>query len=262
MTTTADTTEIGAALEARDKKAKPEVAVRDLIDRMRPELVKSLQDEGAAERLARHYYTAIRLNPKLLACTSESLLGGLLLSAQLDLDPGPLGHVYLVPYKDECVWMLGYTGIIELARRTGRVAGLSSEIVWDCDEYVPPWRDEKGLHYLHKPGPVDKRKDRRGVLVAWKELPGRFAMGLDVPLSRIDRARAASQTASKGVGPWKSDEDAMWRKTGIRAARPFLPLTVEMARAVTVDGARVIGVDVEDDTAVPALDAPEANDDA
>lgn len=259
MTTTVDTSEIGSALESR-AAPKPEVAIRDLIDRMRPELVKSLHDEGAAERLARHYYTAIRLNPKLLACSSESLLGGLLLSAQLDLDPGPLGHVYLVPYKDECTWILGYTGIIELARRTGRVAGLSSEIVWDADEYVPPWRDEKGLHYLHRPGPQEKRKTRLGVLVAWKEMPGRIAMALDVPLSRIERARKASQAAAKGSGPWTTDEDAMWRKTGIRAARPFLPLTVEMARAVTMDGARVIGVDVEGDEAQPALEAPEGSD--
>lgn len=66
-----------------------------------------------------------------------------------------------------------------------------------------------------------------------------------------DCARAYDRTPARRAR--KAERDRLRH----RAARPFLPLTVEMARAVTVDGARVIGVDVEDDTAVPALDAPD-----
>lgn len=241
----------------------PEKAtIRQLVERMKPDLVKSLQDEGAAERLMRHYLTAIRLNPQLHECTAESLLAALLLSAQVGLDPGPLGYVYLVPFKTECTWILGYTGILELARRSGRVAGLTSEIVWDCDDYTPPWRDERGLHYLHRPGPLEKRKERLGVLVAWQELAGsrKVAQALDVPLSRIERAQKASRAYAKGSGPWLTDEDAMWRKTGVRAARPFLSLTAEAAYAVAADYSRAIDVEATEEGAQPVLEAPDASD--
>jgi phage RecT family recombinase len=155
---------------------------RETVERMRPELVKSLRDDAAVDILTRHYMTAIRLNPQLMECSQDSLLAALLLSAQVRMEPGPLGHVYLVPYKRECVWMLGYTGILELARRSERVGALAARVVWDCDEYVRPWVDEKGEHFALRPGPEDERGDRVGVLVTWKERAGSswVARALDV----------------------------------------------------------------------------------
>lgn len=252
--------ELSTALESR--KAPPEQkGIRDLIDRMKPELEKSLGTPDAAARLARHYLTAIRLNPKLYECSAESLLAALLLSAQVGLDPGPLGHVYLVPYGSECSWILGYTGMVELARRSGRVAGLVSELVWNCDEYRSPWRDEKGLHYRHVPGPLDERTERVAVLVTWREMPGRVPMAVECPPSRIDRARKASRAAAKSTGPWVTDEDAMWRKTGIRFARPFLPLGVDAAQAFAADYARAVAVEVDADGAAQAQLVPAEDDD-
>lgn len=238
--TWASTTEARQALE---KAAEPvdRKSIRDLIERMEPELAKSLGTPDAAQRLARHYLTAIRLTPALLDCSTESLLAALLLSAQVGLDPGPLGHVYLIPYGRECSWILGYTGIIELARRSQAAADLVSEIVWDCDVYERPWRNASGVHYEHRPGDITERKERLGVLVSWREHSGGkwFPRAMDVPLSRIERARKASKAKS---GPWFTDEDAMWRKTGIRAARPFLPLSPQAGQAFTYDGAVVAGM--------------------
>src|SRR5437667_5782821 len=108
-------------------------SVRDLIEGMKPEIEKSLRSSDAAEMLMRHYYTAIRFNPLLLQCTADSMAAALLLSAQVGLEPGPLGHVYLVPYRNnklgahEVVWMLGYTGIIQLGRNGGAI-GLRSTV--------------------------------------------------------------------------------------------------------------------------------------
>lgn len=248
---TTPTTEARQALE-RAAEPKPQRNVRDLIERMEPELVKSLQNPQAAQALMRHYLTAIRLTPKLLECTDESLLAALLLSAQVGLEPGPLGHVYLIPFGRECQWLLGYTGIIELTRRSDACADLVSEIVWDCDVYERPWRNASGVHYEHRPGDVEARQERIGVLVTWRELSGGkwFPRALDVPLSRVERAMAASR--AKG-GPWVTDTDAMWRKTGVRAARPFLPLSPVAARAFATDGAVVAGVDVVADSAEPLI---------
>jgi hypothetical protein len=137
---------------------------RETVERMRPELVKSLRDDAAVDILTRHYLTAIRLNPQLMECSQDSLLAALLLSAQVRMEPGPLGHVYLVPYKRECVWMLGYTGILELARRSERVGALAARVVWDNDEYVRPWVDEKGEHFALRPGSRGRWTCRRRAL--------------------------------------------------------------------------------------------------
>jgi recombination protein RecT len=242
------------AREALERASEPQgrTKIRDLIDRMEPELVRSLQDPGAAQRLARHYLTAIRLTPALLECTTESLLAALLLSAQVGLEPGPLGHVYLVPFGAECTWILGYTGIVELARRSGSVADLSAEVVWDNDVYERPWRNQTGVRYEHRPGDPEGRQERVGVLVTWRELSGGkwFPRAVDVDPGRVQRAQKASRAKS---GPWLTDPDAMWRKTGVRAVRPWLPLSPQAGYALAVDGATVTNLEVIEESAEPVL---------
>jgi recombination protein RecT len=244
---------------ALDTVSEPQEAasVRELIARMKPEIEKSLQSPQAAETLLRHYYTAIRFNPLLLQCTADSMAAALLLSAQVGLEPGPLGHVYLVPYRNaklnahEVVWMLGYTGIIQLGRNGGAV-GLRSTVVWDCDDYEPPWENEKGLHWHLKPGPPEEREERVGVLVVWREERERQA--LHCPPSRIDTALKAS--AMKDAS--RRGEDWYWRKTGVRFARPWLPLTPQFALAARSDDAVVHYLEPDEGgSAQPVLDPPE-----
>jgi len=147
--------------------------------------------------------------------------------------------------------MLGYTGMIELGRRGG-AAGLRSTVVWEGDEYEPPWENEKGLHWRLKPAPPDERGDERvGVLVVWKEQTERVAH--HCPPSRIDTALKASPM--KDVS--RRNEDWYWRKTGVRFVRPWLPLSPDFARAASVDESVVHGIEVDQlGAAQPAIDAP------
>lgn len=238
------TESLSGALERRSRpKAQDDFDA--LLDRMKPALVKSLRRDDAAEILMRHYLTAYRLNPKLVACSNESKLAALLLSAQVRLEPGPLGHVYLVPHKSEVVWLLGYTGIIELGRRSERLGALRARIVWDCDEYEYGEKDGEE-RYVLVPGPEDKRRERRLVLVTWQEKAGGkwFRRAVEVQPSRIARAKAASPALRAQSGPWLTDEDAMWLKTGVRAVRPWLPLTPEAGYAIASDDSTAVGVQV------------------
>jgi recombination protein RecT len=247
------TTALEQAEQPKDTRS-----VLDLINTLRPEVERSLQSEAGADILVRHYYSAIRYNPLLRQCTADSLVAALLLSAQVRLEPGPLGHVYLVPFKNgktgahEVVWMLGYTGIIELGRRGGAV-GLRASVVWDADEFEPPWENERGLHWKLIPGPADARTSRVGALVIWKDGGERTA--LFMPPERIDAAIAASRN------PRKEDlrlEDWYWRKTAVRFARPWLPISgPEFGRAAHADGGRVYAVEVEQGEAQAAIDAPD-----
>lgn len=253
MTETADTGAVKRELEQHDE---PQEArdVRSLLESLKPELVKSLGRDDVVTMLVRHYYTAIRFQPALLECSADSLAGALLLSAQLRLEPGPLGHVYLVPFKGQCQWILGYTGIVELARRSGIVGALEAILVWDNDHYSYR-RDERGAHFTLEPGDVEKRKDRRLVVVTWKERAGNTWMPRvhqTLP-ARIERAQKASAAFKVKTGPWLTDTDKMWLKTGVRDCRSELPLTADAAYAWTSDDATVYGIDVDaSGAAIPA----------
>jgi len=224
---------------------------------MEPELQRSLQSEGAAQMLLRHYFNAVRFNELLRQCSAESLVGALLLSAQVRLEPGPLGHVYLVPFKVkgtfQVVWMLGYTGIIELGRRGG-AKGLRATVVWSDDEWTGIKNVSGRLRYEHTPSPERvEDAERVGVLVEWNDGVQQAAW---CPPSRVDVALKASKLGDNG----RRDEDWYWRKTGVRFVRPWLPLTTELAQAAQADDALVADVDAVDGMAQPALEAATVDD--
>jgi recombination protein RecT len=50
------------------------------------------------------------------------------------------------------------------------------------------------------------------------------------------RDRSSSKTKEgKIVGPWATDQDEMWRKTVVRRASKYMPLSTEAQRAVMAD---------------------------
>src|SRR5436309_12826592 len=73
-------------------------SIYQLIEAQKQEIARALPKHMDADRLARVAITTLRQTPRLLECTPQSLLGALMLSAQLGLEPGPLGHAYLVPF--------------------------------------------------------------------------------------------------------------------------------------------------------------------
>ena len=234
------TDELSAALDLAELPQEQRT-VRDLIYGMQHELERSLQNPKAAEIMLRHYFTAIRFSPELQQCTPQSQVGALLLSAQVRLDPGPLNHVALIPFKVrgvyEVVWMLMCGGIIELGRRSGAV-GLRSTVVWSDDDWSGIVNDSGKLKYRHAPAQSHgESAERIGVLVEWKEAGVQQAVWC--PPSRIDTALAASARKDTSL----REEDWYWRKTGVRYSRPWLPLTTELATADRADDGIVTGVD-------------------
>ena len=79
----------------------------DQITALAPQLAKALPRHMNADRMARIALTEFRKNPELGKCTPHSLFGSLLTASQLGLEPGPLGHAYLIPYKGQVTLQLG-----------------------------------------------------------------------------------------------------------------------------------------------------------
>ena len=200
-----------------------------------------------ADRILKVALVAASRNPRLLECDQLSILRSVMVAAQLGLEPdGPLGLAYLVPYRNskanrmEAQFQIGYRGLIALARRSGEIQSIEAHVVHEGDEFecvfglegilrhVPSWTAEK-------PGPLK-------AAYAVAHLTGGGVQFEVMTRAQIDRIRANSQSGNSG--PWVSDCDEMARKTVVRRLCKYLPLSVEIARAITADTAEEIG-DVE-----------------
>lgn len=246
-----------AALARRKNNTGADGDLRQLIERQKPEIARALTGTALdPERFTRVALTVIKQNSRLLQCRPESLLGALMTSAQLGLEPGPLGEAYLVPYKDQVTFIPGYRGLIKLAWNSGQLRNISARVVHEEDEF----EYEYGLHpdLRHRPA----RGDRGGiteVYAAARLLDGgeEFEV-MSVP--EIEAIRARSRAADSG--PWVTDWPAMARKSAVRQLAKWLPMATVLNRAIAADGtvrtdlhADAIDDITADDTEPPVIDA-------
>jgi len=76
-------------------------------------------------------------------------------------------------------------------------------------------------------------------------------MNISPTFSTVEKAKARSASVkSKRQSPWDTDEDAMWKKTAIRALRSVLPLQVEQALQVETEPGQLRPVDFDEAVAV------------
>lgn len=76
--------------------------------------------ENNADTFISAVVSAVSTNPSLNVCTRESILSAALLGSSLRLSPSPqLGYYYMVPYKNQAQFQLGYKGYVQLAMRSG-----------------------------------------------------------------------------------------------------------------------------------------------
>lgn len=220
--------------QALELAAQPTEArtVYDLMQRQRPEIDKALPAHLDSERFLRIVLTEIRREPKLLECSPESLLGAMMLAAQLGLEPGPLGHVYLVPFKRQVEFIVGYKGMIDLAFRSGKVKDVAAKLVYDGDgfdfrEGTRPYLDHRSS------GPPGDRGEVACYAVA-RTTTGGAPFVVTYP-EDWEAARKRSAAGAKGVGPWDTDRRAMVRKTAVRRLSAFLPQSPQFAGALAAD---------------------------
>lgn len=87
-----------------------------------------------ADRLARIALTEFSKNPALQKCTPKSIFASLIIAGQLGLEPGVNGQGYLVPYKENCTFVPGWKGLVDLVSRSGR-ATVWTGAVYEGDDF-------------------------------------------------------------------------------------------------------------------------------
>ena len=169
----------------------------------------------------------------------KSLLGAVIQSSQLGLEPGTvLGHAYLVPYRNkktgttEAQFILGYRGMIDLARRSGQIESIAAQAVHAHDEFEFAYGLNETL--VHKPAMTGDRGDIIAFYAIAKLKGGGHAFEV-MPRADVDAVMRSSQSRGQW-GPWKDHYSEMGRKTVIRRLAKYLPLSIEFATAAALDG--------------------------
>ena len=204
-----------------------------LIDRRAPIIAEILPADMDVKRFRNVAWMECQRNPALLDCAPASVLSCLLLAAQYGLEPGPLGHVYLVPFKkdgkQQATFILGYQGMIELARRSGSLRSIFGRVVRDGDRFEYAY-GLKGDTLKHTPSGDDAGAPTHYYVVA--RLAGDAVFHV-LTVEQVNKHRARSK--AKDSGPWVTDYDAMALKSVVREMRPWLPLGAGFARVIEAD---------------------------
>lgn len=186
----------------------------------------------SAERLIKMFAMAASRNPKLMQCTPLSVLDAMTKCAELNLMPGTLGSVYLIPYENrkagtcECQFILGYRGMMTLARRSGEISTISADVVRLGDEF----EFEHGLDskFRHKP----KAPAGASVTHAWALCKFKDGAHQLVVMSKDEIWAIRGRSRAADYGPWKTDTEEMMKKTVLRRLCKYLPLEPDTEAAI------------------------------
>lgn len=217
--------------------SSPEQKVEGYMKKMAPKFAEVLPKHMDMERMSRIALTTIRTNPKLLECEVPSLMGAVMQSVQLGLEPGLLGHCYLLPFKNkrankmEVQFIIGYKGMIDLARRSGHIQSIYAHAVYENDDF----EYELGLHpkLSHKPS-FGERGNFIGAYAVAHFKDGGHQMEF-MPKSEIEKRRQRSAAANSSYSPWATDYDEMAKKTVVRYMFKYLPISIEVQKQAQHD---------------------------
>lgn len=180
---------------------------------------------------------AVANNNKLLAkANPATVIGAAAQAAMLDLPINQsLGFAYIVPYKGEAQFQLGYKGYIQLAQRSGQYVDIGAKTVYEGELEF-----ENRLLDKFKFG--DRTGDKVIGYLAYFRLTNGFEKMLFMELDEMQaHAKRYSKSYSGGTEKWGlADFNTMAEKTVLkRLLSKYGPLSIEsiqMSQALSNDG--------------------------
>lgn len=232
---------------------KPAEKVAYLLEARKDSIAAMLPRHLNADRLLKVAQIAATTTPALLECEIPSLISAIGQCAQMGLEPNTvLGHAYLIPFGAKNKggqWIknvqviVGYKGLIDLARRSGHIVSIAAHEVREKDTFELEYGLEEKLRH------VPYLAGDRGAVVGYYAVAhmkdGGHAFDF-MPNNEVMEIRNGSQgykqaitTAEKykktATHPWIDHEIEMGKKTAVRRLAKMLPLSIEFNTAVAVD---------------------------
>lgn len=169
-------------------------------------------------------------------CTETSLLVGIYKAARDSLELGK--DCYLVPFKNqhtgrlEAVYVHDYRGIVKLLERTGNVTKAFSEVVFEHDVCT--------IDYGHPIQPLVHQialRQRGKALGCYGAIVMRDKTMHLHYMTHEDIDRVRQQAPGRDQDAWIKHPLEMWRKTALKNAAKYCPLTPALHEALTQEEA-------------------------
>jgi phage RecT family recombinase len=173
----------------------------------------------SADRMLRLCVNAVKKTPLLTRCDPQTVLGAMMTSSALGLEPNTIQQqAFLIPYKKrvkigdewvdtyECQFQVGARGFITLAYRSPHIKSIVAEAIHDGDLFEHMEGSDAFLRY-------SKTLRDRGPLIgafSYARLADGGETACVLPLSEIEKIRSRSETFRalvRNVEEAKSDRD-------------------------------------------------------
>lgn len=199
-------------------------------------------------------------NPKLLECSQQSLIKSVIDSADVGLSINPtMREADILPVWSPRGMVAQFRpraiGYMKLARQSGEITHISAHEVYEHDHFDYEYGLNENL--VHKPLKTGDRGAITHGYCVWTLKDG--TKGFEViDRIRIDKSRAASEgwkyaiKEGKTNSVWHLHEGEMVRKTAVRAASKYFPMSNEseaflraMRMEDSIDGEYTVAKEVE-----------------
>ena len=239
-TTITPINEAGNEGEAQPREQSAAGYLRELLNKKRSSIQAVSTKYLSADKLAKVVGAQAARVPKLLECTPASILNAVMTCAELGLAPGPLGSVYFIPYGRECQLIIGYRGMLDLARRSGQITTISAVVVRQGDDWSLSY-GEGGAHFSHVP----KAPTSAAIIGVWALAKFRDGGHQFDYMSKDEVDAIRRRSKASGSGPWVTDYTEMMKKTVLRRLCKLLPLTPEIEAQIALADRTEFDIDAE-----------------
>jgi len=191
------------------------------------------------ERMIRVAIAAMTKTPALADCDQQTFFRCMLDLSQIGLEPDGR-HAHLIPIKNtkrgvlECNLWIDYKGLVQLAYRAG-VKSIHAEIVCTGDLFVYNRGDvEQHVPWFLRMDAAKPAEPGDMIAVYCRIiLPGDAVKSEVMSTGEVDAIRARSK--AKDSGPWVTDYFEMAKKTVLKRASKWIPLSAEFRDALDRD---------------------------
>lgn len=195
---------------------------------------------GKSDQFIASLLSVVNNNKLLNKADNNSILTAAMKAATLNLPIEPsLGSAYIVPFKGQAQFQLGYKGLIELAQRSGQYKSINAGVVYKAQfKSYDPLFETLELDFSQ---PQDEVV---GYFACFELLNGFRKITYWTREEVYNHGKRFSK--SFGNGPWKTDFDAMAKKTLLKSIiGTYGPKSVDMQQAIVADNEN------EDEKAAP-----------
>ena len=161
------------------------------------------------------FINLFKTNPTLLECEQTSLWSAIAQCCKLGLRPdGLLGEAYMIPYGHNGKLVIGYKGLLALARRSGEVAKISTAVVREGDHFEYTLGDEEKI--VHSPTAESDSPITHAYVIVTLTNGEKVRKVMTASEIEIIRSRY-SKGSDKKSSPWNTSPDTMALKTVVRS---------------------------------------------